>query len=340
MWIMLDVAQKRATMLESVADCCFPSFGWVNLWVMYFWVYVYRRLKGLFIFSLIALWLVSLKTCLKHYYLWPDAFFFFFFLNKSYWIMSVAPSPEFQMHTVEKLAIASAWQVGSISVVSPCNARASSWPTGTAADCAAIRVRLPGHWSNAAVGRRSRSRSTDQNGSFQEPTTTGAKWAGVVRPHLRQAWFTQLSLGGWLQIYLLIYADLYFSHSWWFHLKCANASSPYMWSDSVVIEHFLMLIYPLYGIHSINRNLFRIFYIWCIALSLTMGSMGFGLLDSVCISSHMISLSYFFSVFFYPSRARLFKKKNLMPSSCPWVTALVISSGPASTAHHSRISSR
>lgn len=119
-----------------------------------------------------------------------------FFLTKSYWIMSVAPSPEFQMHTVEKLAIASAWQVGSISVLSPCNAWASSWPTGTTADCAAIRVRLPGHWSNAAMGRRSRSCSTDQNGSFQEPTPTGAKWAGVVRPHLRQAWLTDGSVWG------------------------------------------------------------------------------------------------------------------------------------------------
>lgn len=80
MCVMLDVAQRRATMLESVADCCFPSFGSVNLWVMSFWVYVYRRLKGLFGFPLIALWLVSLKTCLKHDYLWPDAFFFCFFV--------------------------------------------------------------------------------------------------------------------------------------------------------------------------------------------------------------------------------------------------------------------
>lgn len=175
--------------------------------------------------------------------------------------MSVAPSPEFQMHIVEKLAIASAWQVGSISVPSPCNAWASSWPTGTAADCAAIRVRLLGHWSNAAVGRRSSSRSTDQNGSFQEPTPTGAKWAGVVCPHLRQAWLTQLSLGAgckytcwFMPIYTAVIRGGFTLHVLMFPLLT--------WGDSVVIEHFPMFLYPFYGPHSINRNLFTIFYVW------------------------------------------------------------------------------
>lgn len=285
MCIMLDVARRRATMLESVADCCFPSFGSVNLWVMCFWVYVYRRLKGLFVFPLIALWLVSLKTCLKHYYLWPDAFFF---LTKSYWIMSVAPSPEFQMHTVEKLAIASAWQVGSISVLSPCNAWASSWLTGTTADCAAIRVRLPGHWSNAAMGRRSRSCSTDQNGSFQEPTPTGAKWAGVVRPHLRQAWLTDGSVWG---PFANIPADLYFSRfiESYELLSCITLNMQMFPLLTHEVIYWLLTIslrgWPFYVPSSINRILFTILYIWYIAHCLTTRSTGSsGLLHIVYIS--------------------------------------------------------
>lgn len=105
---------------SSITGCwplgdSFPSSCSVELIsVMCFSVYVYRRPKGLFVFPLVALWLVSPQTCLKHCYLWPDAFFHRELLNHVN-----LPSPEFQMQAVEKLAIASAWQVGSISVLSP-----------------------------------------------------------------------------------------------------------------------------------------------------------------------------------------------------------------------------
>lgn len=99
----------------------FPSSCSVELIsAMCFSVYVYRRPKGLFVFPLVALWLVSPQTCLKHCYLWPDAFFHRELLNHVN-----LPSPEFQMQAVEKLAIASTWQVGSISVLSSCKAWAS-----------------------------------------------------------------------------------------------------------------------------------------------------------------------------------------------------------------------
>lgn len=78
---------------------------------MCFWVYVYRGLKGLFVFPLIALWLVPLK------HVWNIVILTFFtkLLNRA-----SCADPEFETQAVEKLAIASAWQVGSISVPSPC----------------------------------------------------------------------------------------------------------------------------------------------------------------------------------------------------------------------------
>lgn len=135
-----QVCQSSITDFCPLGDC-FPSFCSVELIsVMCFSVYVYRRLKGLFVFPLVALWLVSSQTCLKHCYRRPDAFFHWELLNHV-----SSPSPEFQMQAVEKLAIASAWQVGSISVLSPRKAWASSRPLGTAAGCALVRVRLLGH---------------------------------------------------------------------------------------------------------------------------------------------------------------------------------------------------
>lgn len=105
---------------------------------MGFSVYVYRRLRALFVFPLVALWLVSPQMCLKHCYLWPTAFFTELLNHVN------SPSPEFQMQAVEKLAIASAWQVGSISVLSSCKAWASSRPRGTSAGCAFSMRQAPG----------------------------------------------------------------------------------------------------------------------------------------------------------------------------------------------------
>lgn len=162
--------------LSSITDRwplgdCFPSFCSAELIsVMRFCVCVYRRLKGLFVFPLVALWLFSPQTCLKHCYLRPDAFLHRELLNHV-----SSPSPEFQMRAVEKLAIASAWQVGSISVLSPCKAWASSRPLGTTAGCAPVRVRLLGHYTNAADRRGSRSHSKSWSGSFDELTPEGGE---------------------------------------------------------------------------------------------------------------------------------------------------------------------
>lgn len=172
--------------------------------------------------------------------------------------MSVAPSPEFQMQALEKLAIASAWQVGSISVPSPCNAWASSWPMGTAADCAAIRVGLLGHWSTAAVGRRSRRCSADQNASFQEPTPTGAKWAGVVRPPPRapdshgSVWGPSANIPADLGQFILrrfIESNELLSFMW-FQLKHSNVFSPHTvcrviyWLLPIFLCGWLVFKYP------------------------------------------------------------------------------------------------
>ena len=83
-WATSQTASPKVTV--------FPSFCSVELIsFMGFSVYVYRRLKGLFVFPLVALWLVSPQTCLKHCYLWPDAFF-----TESYWIMSTCRPPSFK----------------------------------------------------------------------------------------------------------------------------------------------------------------------------------------------------------------------------------------------------
>lgn len=120
------------------------------------------------------------------------------------------PSPEFQMQAVEKLAIASAWQVGSISVLSPYKAWAFSRPLGTTADCALVRVRLLGQSSDVVDRRSSRSHSRDQSGSFDELTPEGAKWAVVGKLHLSlsQVWLTLVSLNARFLSSLLLHSLL------------------------------------------------------------------------------------------------------------------------------------
>ena len=73
----------------------------------------------------------------------------------------VSPSsPEFQLQAVEKCAIASAWHVGSISVLSPCKAWASG-PTGAHG------------W--LCDGPHRAPRALDQGGSSDELTPEGGK---------------------------------------------------------------------------------------------------------------------------------------------------------------------
>lgn len=57
-------------------------------------------------------------------------------------------------------------------------------PLGTAADCALICVRLPGHWSNVADRGSGCSRGEDQSSSLDELTPEGAEQGAAARLHL------------------------------------------------------------------------------------------------------------------------------------------------------------
>lgn len=133
---------------SSLTDCgalrwllsLFPLSGVDISYV--FCVCVYGRLKGLFVFPLVA-HLTCFPSNVSETLLSLARRLFFFYRELLNHVNS--PSPEFQMQAVEKLAIASAWQVGSISALSPRKAWASSGPLGTTAGCALVRVRLLGH---------------------------------------------------------------------------------------------------------------------------------------------------------------------------------------------------
>lgn len=107
-------------------------------------VYVYKRLKGLFVFPLVALWLVPFSNMFEVLLSPARQFFFssFFFCELLNHVN--LPSPEFQTQAVEKLAIASAWQVGSISVLSVL--RSMSVQRSRGGPRLALRLSVPGSW--------------------------------------------------------------------------------------------------------------------------------------------------------------------------------------------------